>query len=499
MRRFLRALPSHPGLILVTAVLLLTTAILTPAQSSDPRDGTGMTAARTTFKSDFDDRTMRVDYFHTGGPGGEVISLDRVVSDGAWAGSLTRLLDDTNLGTYLFEVHDSASGRLLYSRGFASLYGEWETTGAASATHRTFHETLRFPWPRRPVQVVLLKRGDDGRFAHLWSTPIDPGSRFVNPADLAPEGTVWTLLESGPPHEKVDLVLLGEGYTAAQMPKFHRDARRLLNRLFATEPFKGRRGDFNVRAIDLPAAESGVNRPHVGAFRRNPVGTTYNIFGSERYMLTLDNRRLRDVLSAVPYEFVEILVNEKQYGGGGIYNAQATTAVDTAFAAYIFVHEFGHHFAALADEYYTSPVAYETGGSVHPEPWEPNVTALHDPSRLKWADLVPAGTPVPTPWDKERYEEHAREILRARKELIAGKAPEAEFDALFRRQQIIETEMLGEMKFAGLTGAFEGAAYEARGLYRPATDCIMFTRDEVGFCAVCRRAIERIIDLYARP
>ena len=499
MRLFLRARPTRHGLILVAAVIFITAANPAPAQTPDPRDESTMTAARTAFKADFRDKTMRVDYFHTGGPGGEVIGLDRVVSDGTWAGSLTRLLDDTNLGTYLFQVSNAESGRLLYSRGFASLYGEWETTAAAGKINRTFHESLRFPWPRQPLQVVLLKRGDDGRFAPLWSTPIDPESRFVNPADLAPEGTVWTLFENGPPHEKVDLVLLGEGYTTAQMPKFHADARRLLDRLFATEPFRGRKADFNVRAIDLPANASGVNRPQVGSFRRNPVGTTYNIFDSERYLLTLDNRRLRDVLSAVPYEFVEILVNEKQYGGGGIYNAQATTAVDTAFADYIFVHEFGHHFAALADEYYTSPVAYETGGSEHSEPWEPNVTALHDPARLKWADLVSTGTPVPTPWDKGHYEEHAREILKQRKELIARKAPEAEFDALFRKQRTIETEMLGKMKFSGTLGAFEGAAYEAHGLYRPATDCIMFTRDQVGFCAVCRRAIERIIDLYARP
>ena len=451
------------------------------------------------FESDFHDKTMRVDYFHTGGPGGEVVSLDQIVSDGPWAGSWTRLVDTTNLGTYLFQVSDGGDGRLLYSRGFASLYGEWETTAEVRTLSRTFHESLRFPWPRRPVQVTLLKRGGDGAFAPLWSTAIDPGSRFANPADRPAEGTVWAVFENGPPRDKVDLVLLGEGYAADEMDKFHRDVRRLVDKLFATDPFRRRKADFNVWAIDLPAADSGVNRPHVGAFRRNPVGTTNNIYDSERYLLNMNNRRLRDVLSAAPYEFMEILVNEKQYGGGGIYNAQATTAVDTAFAEYVFVHEFGHHFAALADEYYTSPVAYETGGTEHPEPWEPNVTALLDPDKLKWADLVADDTPLPTPWDKDRYEEHAREIRRLRSALIDSQAPEAEFDKLFREQQKIETRMLGTMEFSGKVGAFEGAAYEARGLYRPATDCIMFTRDEVDFCAVCQRGIERVIDLYARP
>lgn len=460
-----------------------------PPIGAVPQDG---------FDAHFVPRTMRLDYFHTGGLGKEIVALDRVVSDGPWAGSLTRLLDDLNLGAYFFEVSDPETNRVLYSRGFASLYGEWEATDEPKTVSRTFHESLRFPWPRRPVHVVLKKRGGDGLFREIWSTRVDPDSRFVNAADVAPIGKVVTLLENGPPTDKVDLAILGEGYTAAEMPKFHADARRLLDKLFATEPFKSRKGDFNVRAIDLTAAEAGVNRPHVGKFRRTPVSAEYNIFDSERYLLTLDNRALRDVLSAVPYEFVEILVNEKQYGGGGIFNFQATASVDTAFADYVFVHEFGHHFAGLGDEYYMSPVAYTEAPAQQPEPWEPNITALKDPARLKWRDLVTPGTPLPTPWDKEAWEKQAREYLARRRALIERKAAEAEFDALFREQQKTDTPMLAGMANSGKVGAFEGASYQAKGLYRSQTDCIMFTRDEVGFCAVCRRAIERMVDLYSR-
>ncbi len=448
------------------------------------------------FDEQFHLRTMRVDYFHTGGRGQEIVSLDRIVADGAWAGSLTLLVDDTNLGPYLFEVIDPRTNQILYSRGFASIYGEWETTAEARDTYHTYHESLRFPWPREPVQVVLKKRDAMGAFHELWSVPIDPESRFVNPAPLAPEGNVWAVFESGAPTEKVDLVLLGEGYTAGEMDKFHSDVKRLVGRLFETEPFKSRRSDFNVWAIDLPSEESGANRPHVGQFRRTPVSAEYNIFDSERYLLTFDNRRLRDVLSAAPYEFVEILVNEEQYGGGGIFNFQATTAVGTEFADYVFVHEFGHHFAGLADEYYTSAVAYETGAAEHPEPWEPNVTALHDPAKLKWTDLVESGTPLPTPWGKDEYEEHARSIGARRASLIESQAPESEFDALFHEQREIERELLHAMEHSGEVGAFEGAMYEAHGLYRSETDCIMFTRTDY-FCHVCRRAIERLIDLYS--
>ncbi len=448
------------------------------------------------FDEHFQLRTMRVDYFHTGGTGPEIVALDRVLSDGPWAGSLTYLVDDTNLGKYLFEVVDPGTNRVIYSRGFASIYGEWETTGDARRRYGTFHESLRFPWPRHPVQVVLKKRDDSGAFHEIWSVPVDPEAPWVNPAPAPSEGRVWSVFENGPPTGKVDLVLVSEGYTETEMDKFHSDVARLVDRLFATEPFMSRKSDFNVWAIDLPSEQSGVNRPHVGQFRRTPISAEYNIFGSERYMLTFDNRRMRDVLSAAPYEFVEILVNEEQYGGGGIYNFQATTAVDTDFADYIFVHEFGHHFAGLADEYYTSSVAYETGAQVHPEPWEPNVTALGDPARLKWADLVEPGTPLPTPWDKDAYESHARSIQARRQALIDSQAPEAEFDALFEEQRDIERELLHAMQHSGRIGAFEGAMYEAHGLYRSETDCIMFTRADY-FCRVCRRAIERVIDLYS--
>jgi hypothetical protein len=446
------------------------------------------------------DRTMRVDYFHTGGPkAGETVSLDRVVNDGPWPGSRTQLVDSTNLGKYLFEVRDPGTDALLYSRGFASVYGEWETTAEARSRHRTFHESLRFPWPAAPVRVRLLKRQADNAFAPVWTTEVDPGSRFVNIAPPVAAGRVWDLIESGPPAQKVDLLVISEGYTEAELPKFHADAKRLIDALFAQEPFRSRRGDFNVRGLDLPSARSGVHRPNAGESRRTPVSAEYNIFDSERYILTLDNRALRDAAATAPYEFLEILVNERTYGGGGIFNDQATSSVDSAFAEYVFVHEFGHHFAALADEYYTSDVAYETGGVERkPEPWEPNITALHDPATLKWRDLVTPGTPVPTPWPKEAFEKHSRAIQERRRAIRARNAPEEEMDALFREQRAFEEQLLKNAKYAGAVGAFEGASYEPRGLYRPEVDCIMFTRDRVGFCAVCRRAIGTIIDLYAR-
>ena len=446
------------------------------------------------------DKTMRVDYFHTGGPAtGETLALDRVVNDGAWPGSRTQLIDGTNLGPYLFEVRDKKSDALVYSRGFASVYGEWSTTGEAKRVQRTFHESIRFPWPAGPVTVAIKKRQAQNRFGTIWTTEIDPASRFVNQAALAGSaGKVWTVFENGPAAQKVDLLLISEGYTLNEMSKFHSDVARMVDTLFAEEPFKSRRVDFNIRALDLPSPASGINRPNAGVFRRTPLSTEYNIFDSERYVLTLDNRALRDAASAAPYEFIEILVNERTYGGGGIFNDHATVAVDSAFAPYVFVHEFGHHFAALADEYYTSDVAYQPGAGEQPEPWEPNVTALHDPATLKWRDLVPGGVPLPTPWEKEKFEAYSRSIQERRRDIRRRNAPEAEMDALFTEERAWDEKVLGSSPHARDVGAFEGASYEARGLYRPQVDCIMFTRDRVGFCRVCQRAISTIIDLYSR-
>ena len=450
------------------------------------------------FEDFFLDRTMRVDYFHTGGQGEEIFAVDRIVSDGAWAGSTTRLIDDLDLGKYLFTVVDQQTNRALYSRGFASLYGEWETTSEAGELHRTFHESLRFPWPKNRVRVLLERRDAENRFQPIWSVAIDPNSRFVNPAPPAPRGKLWAVQDSGDPEKKVDLLILGDGYTADEIDKFHEDARRLTDVLFTFEPFRSRRRDFNVWAIDLPAEKSGVSRPRAGEFRRTPLSAQYNIFDSERYALVEDNRTLRDVASAAPYEFVEILINEEQYGGGGIFNFQATASVRAGYADYLFVHEFGHHFAGLGDEYFTSPVSYETGAPTHPEPWEPNITALHDPQQLKWRDLVESGTPLPTPWEKAAYEEKMRGYEERRRELRAQRVAEQVMDRYFDEVKAWSTPFLAGQEHSGKVGAFEGASYEPRGLYRPEADCIMFTRDEVGFCRVCRRGIDRVIDMYAR-
>jgi hypothetical protein len=437
-------------------------------------------------------RTLRLDLVHAGSATEERLAYDGLAREGPWAGNPARPIDDTNLGKYLLEVKERATNRLLYSRGFAGVFGEWETTEEAGRGWRAFHESLRFPEPAAPVQVVVSKRGSDGLFRELWTMAVDPADPAIDRSE--PVARAWAVLENGPPAEKLDLVLLGDGYTAAEMDKWHGDARRLTEILFSVSPFKERKADFNVWAVDTPSPESGVSRPSDGVYRRSALRAAYDALGSERYVLAFDDRRVREAAAAAPYDVMEIVVNGRKYGGGGIFNLYATVASDNAFTPYVFVHEFGHHFAGLADEYYTSDVAYGTSPA-RPEPWEPNVTA--SPGAPKWKDLVTPGTPLPTPWSKAAFEAAQKEIQARRRKIRAEKRPEEEMEALFREEQQRVDALLGEGAHARAVGAFEGAMYEATGYYRAQSNCIMFTRSNA-FCAACRRAIERVIDLYTR-
>ncbi|MGB6629601.1 MAG: M64 family metallopeptidase, partial [Terriglobales bacterium] len=344
-------------------------------------------------------RTLRVDYYHTGNSHEEWFSLDRVVLEPLeWPGNLNKSIDESQLGNYLFEVRERGSGKLLYSRGFNSVFGEWRTTDEALHGNRTFSESLRFPDPDVAVEVSLKERalpeGAGGRagtpvaplfgssfappaWKEVWKTVVDPKSESVDRSRPPSPGALLELQKMGDPASKVDLLVLGDGYTAAERPKFEQDAQRFMEALFSTSPFREHRNEFNVWGLCPAAEEAGISRPSSGIYRRSPVGASYDTFGTERYVLTTENRTLRDIASFAPYEFIEILVNGQTYGGGGIFNQFATVAIDNLWARYVGVHEFGHQFAGLADEYYASAVAY-LPPEKKTEPWEPNVTALLD-------------------------------------------------------------------------------------------------------------------------
>src|SRR6266851_1333501 len=345
-------------------------------------------------------RTFRVDYVHVGTASEERFALERLVLEPLpWPGNADRPIDDTDSGKYLFEVRDRATGRLLYSRGFSSIFGEWETTAEAKQVPRAFSESLRFPAPAAPVQIVLRKRDPRSNlFREAWTLAVDPRDPSVDHSPPPAAGELIALQRTGDPAGKVDLLLL-DGYTARERGKFEKDARRLMEVLFSTSPFKERREDFNVWGLCPPAAQSGISRPSLGIHRRSPAGA--------------------------PYELVEIVANARTYGGGGIFNLYGTVAADSRWAPYIFVHEFAHHLAGLADEYFTSPTAYEKQAD-RPEPWERNVTA--DPHRPKWAALLTPAAPLATPWDEDGFIEWQKGVQERRRRIRAERKPESEMD-----------------------------------------------------------------------
>jgi len=440
--------------------------------------------------------TMRVDFFHSGNHDSELFSLDQLVIEPLpWSGNMAQPIDNTLRGKYLFEIADAESGDIAWSRSFSSIYGEWETTAEARTINRSFHESVRFPAQDDVFELVLKKRGVENHFEEVWRIELDPQDVLVHRESAQYAGQAVAIHESGDPANKVDLLLLGDGYTAEENDAFIVKAKELTAILFATSPFKERMNDFNVWAIAPPAAKTGISRPSTGVFRDSPIGATYDAFRSERYILTFDNKSLRRIASSVPYDFVEILTNTDIYGGGGIYGLFSTAAANSDWAPYLFVHEFGHHFAGLADEYYTSSVAYEAPAEIS-EPYEPNVTALLDPDNLKWKHLVTPNTPLPTAWPKATYEEHSMAYQERRREMRAANVSEDEMNALFRYTKEYVESLFEKSGQEGVVGAFEGGNYQAEGYYRSEQNCLMFTRTEA-FCAVCAEAIEKVIDEYS--
>lgn len=458
------------------------------------------TTSAQTFDHLFHNRTLRVDFYHTGTKGQESIALDQCYEEGEWAGNRYNLIDYLNRGEYQARVYDVATATMIFSYGYSTIFNEWQTTGAAAQGQwRTFHESVRLPLPKGKIQFTICRRDKQMTFREIFSCVIDPQAPTqINRSRRTPKFKATALLRNGPASAKVDLVLLGDGYSAADLEKFRKDARHFNEVMFATSPFKERQQDFNVWMIEVISEDSGISKPDANVWKNTALGTAYNTFGSARYVLTEANKTLRDLAGQVPYDFINILVNDNRYGGGGIYRLYTTTFATSDQPGqewqrdYVYVHEFGHSFAGLGDEYYSSQVSYEEFYSKQVEPWEPNLTALLDPANLKWKAFVLPDTPLPTPWEKAEYDSLAG--ARAKLDRLA---PDyyAKREPLLKRQE----EILKNAKYAGTVGAFEGAGYEAHGLYRPSVDCRMFSLSLVDFDPVCRAAIEQVIDFYTKP
>ncbi len=440
------------------------------------------------------ENTLRVDYFHTGTASQDFFSLDQVYQEGEWPGTRSKLIDTLNLGKYLLKVYDLATNQLIFSHGYASIFGEWQTTNeAARGKYRTMHETVRLPFPRRSIQLTIAKRTKKNVFIDKFSTTIDPASRFINREKKSYSSRANAFISNGKPEKKIDLLIMGDGYTKKDLKKFHSDVKRYTDDLFAVSPFKERAKDFNVWTIDVISQESGIDEPRKNKWKQTVLGASYNSLDVARYILSLSNREIHDIASIAPYDQIYILVNSPRYGGGGIFNCMATCYTGSEngqpdwWSDYVFVHEFGHAFAGLADEYYSSTVAYNDLYPPDVEPWEPNITTLTDKNQLKWAVLIKPGTSIPTPWEKSKYDS----LLTAAKQLDKKAADYDEKDKWLHQKA---QEILDCPQYQDIVGCFEGAGYASKGVYRPAIDCRMFSKSLKSFCPVCRNAIEKMID-----
>ncbi|MBS4029587.1 MAG: peptidase M64 [Ignavibacteriales bacterium] len=457
------------------------------------------------FEKYFTTSTMRVDYFHTGTKGQETISLDKVYEESEWSGSKTNLVDNLNFGEYLGKVFDVETNQLILSRGFSSIFFEWSTTDeAVNGVWRTFHESVRLPFPKNKIQLTISRRdkfvgnGEMMSFREIFSCVIDPNnSNEINREKRNNNFKVLDLLNNGKPENKVDLLILGDGYTKNDLQKFEKDAKHFANEIFKAHPFKEHKNDFNVRAIEVISEESGIDKPGKNIWKNTALGTKYDFFGSARYVLTEENKAMRDIAGSVPYDFITILVNDDRYGGGGIYNLYTTCFTKTDKAGmewqmdYVYVHEFGHSFGGLADEYYSSQVSYNDFYPKGTEPWEPNVTPNTNRETLKWKNFVEEETPIPTMWEKAEYDSLEKE--RGKLDRLAPDYYDKRKPLYDREQEILKTS-----KYVGKVGAFEGAGYVSKGMFRPAIDCRMFTLSVIDFDPVCSAAIEKVIEFYTK-
>ncbi len=406
--------------------------------------------AQVNFDNYFIDKSLRFDFLLGGNNNTITVYPKQIKQEPFWGGSKKNLIDIFNYGSYRFRVFDLQSDSLIFTKGFSTLFQEWQTTAEAKLHDKTFYQAAIFPFPKKKVRLEIDARQWSGKFKTIYKTEIDPKNYFILKEMPTPFKTV-KIINNGESKNKVDLVILAEGYTTSEMEKFIADAKRVSGYLFNAEPFKSEKENFNVTAVLTPSVESGTDVPGEGIYKNTHFNSSFYTFDISRYLTVTDMKSVYDAAAAAPYDFIYILVNTKRYGGGGFYNFVTVCTADNQLTKEVFVHEFGHGFAGLGDEYYTSEVAYENFYNLDIEPWEPNLTTLVH-FNMKWKNMVPDTVPVPTP---------------------------------------------REEKYRNSVGVYEGGGYMSKGIYSPFIDCRMKSNKAKSFCPVCREAIKKVIRFYS--
>jgi hypothetical protein len=408
-------------------------------------------AGQDTFFKYFLNKSLRFDFLFGGNADEVTLYPVQMKQEPYWAGSITRLMDTFHYGNSRIRIFDAGAGTLLFSKGFSTLFQEWQTTAEAKDSHRIFYQAAVFPFPKNRIKLEIDIREWEGNFVTVFTTEVDPDDQFILQEPPFPFETEM-IHGAGKPENSVDVVILAEGYTQQEMDKFLNDARRVTGYLFDEEPFKSEKDKFNVRAVLTPSVDSGTDIPGEGIYRNTAFNSSFYTFNVPRYLTTSDMRSVYDAAAAVPYDHIYLLVNSERYGGGGFYNFLNICTSDNQLTPQVFVHEFGHGFAGLGDEYYNSSVAYENFYNLETEPWEANLTTLVEFDR-KWKKMVADSIPVPTP---------------------------------------------REAKYGQVVGVFEGGGYMPKGIYSPSMDCRMKSNNAKTFCPVCVDAIRKMIDFHSK-
>ncbi len=400
------------------------------------------------FDEYFYDKTLRVDYYHSGNFYNEYIKLDELYELNFWAGTKVNLNDSFDYGEFKIDVFDSIKNKLIFSHHYSSLFAEWRHTKEGKESCGNFSETVLIPFPKKTIKLQFSSRDSLNAWHMIEEIFINPKTELV----LKPKksnSTVVNLHYSGNYSDIIDIVFITEGYTKNEKEKAYADLNKFKGYLLNSKPFSENKSKFNIYGIIAISEESGITDPVNNSDVNTILKCSFNTFNSDRYLMTFENKILHNLLSEIPYEHIVIMCNTSKYGGGGIYNFLSTVAADNKNTNFLLIHEFGHSFAGLADEYYDSDVAYDNFYSLNAEPWEPNITTLVNFER-KWNNLIEKDTPIPTKLNST------------------------------------------------IVGVYEGAAYSFKGFYRPYSDCTMKSIKYNAFCPVCIHSIQKVIDYYSK-
>lgn len=402
------------------------------------------------FADHFADKTLRADYIFNGNASGQAICLDGLSALPTWAGRKHHLAELPLQGNGQIVMRNAASGKTIYTTSFSSLFQEWLETDEARNVTKGFENTFLLPYPLQPVEIEITlldpRRNVRASMKHI----VHPNDVLIEQKGNSHITPHKYLLHNDSPEKCIDVAILAEGYTLQEIQTFYEDADIACKSIFDHEPFKSMKKRFNVVAVASPSTDSGVSVPRLNEWKHTAFGSHFSTFYSDRYLTTSRVKAIHDALAGIPYEHIIILANTEEYGGGGIYNSYTLTTAHHPMFRPVVVHEFGHSFGGLADEYFYDNDVMTDTYPLDIEPWEQNISTQVD-FAAKWKDMLSENTPVPTPAEvSENYP----------------------------------------------TGVYEGGGYSAKGIFRPAENCRMRTNEYPAFCPVCQRALRKIIEFY---